>query len=152
MLQNPRLQLLLFQDCSSAEGGSVRRKAPWFLRAGGRPKPLVPVPLPAFPPCDYSLPTVSRRLLQEVKAPAALFCSCRQLWLQLLHKAMTLQVSPSCPRSLSTPPSRGDTEAGSWCSCRSSQPAMATGWHLSEERRSTQEGLPSCAIGTTPSL
>ena len=66
-----------------------------------------------------------------------------------MQKAMTLQVSPSCPCSLSTSPSRGDTQADSWCSCCSYQPVMATEWHHSEERRSTQKGLPSCAIGTT---
>lgn len=120
-----------------------------FSSARERCKPPVLVPLPAFPPCDFSLsPQFRQGCFRKSTPPLHSSASCKQLWLQLLQKAMTLQVSSSCPCSLSTSQSRGDTQADSWCSCCSYQPVMATGWHRSEERRSTQKGLPSCAIDT----
>lgn len=119
-----------------------------FCWAEGRPKPPVPVPLPAFPPCDFSCSPQHRQgCFRKSTPPLHSSVSCRQLWLQLLQNVMTLQVSPSCPQSLSTSPSRGATQVGA-DAVATSQPWLLAGINQ-EERRSTQEGLPSCAIATT---
>lgn len=98
-----------------------------FCWAGGRPKPPVPVPLPAFPPCDFSgSPQHRQGCFRKSTPPLHSSVSCRQLWLQLLQNVMTLQVSPSCPQSLSTSPSRGATQVGA-DAVATSQPWLLAG-------------------------
>lgn len=66
--------------------------------------------LPFLPVISLALHSTGKAASGSQPPPLHSSVSCRQLWLQLLQNVMTLQVSPSCPQSLSTSPSRGATQ------------------------------------------
>lgn len=116
-----------------------------FSWAGERPKSPVLVPLPAFPPCDFLSFHSFSGSLQEVKylptssllclAGSCGFSCCRRYLLPVLAVYQPLRQDVTLKLTV------GAAAAAT----------SRDGWHHSEERRSAQKGLPSCATATGPS-
>lgn len=122
-----------------------------FSWAGERPKPLVLVPLPAFPPCDFSFSPQCQQGCFRSQTPHSIllclagncgFSCCRRRWLcrfllpalvvyQPLHREEILKLTVGA------------------AAVATSQSWLLGG--IIQRKGEVHRGLPSCAIDTSPS-